>query len=274
MRCRRCRIRRVSAPRRRSSPRASWSRRPRGCCRTRRRPVILAGRCSRSEEGWKARIALAEKLDAPVLTSIKLGAAFPTDHRLHPIAPFQGQTDRRARADRVADVVLSLDWLDLAGTFKQAYGGRPVTAKVIHVSCDAHNHRGWSADHQGLPPTDLYMMCESDAAVPLLLEATSGAQGERRAAAAGRAAAGADRRVTLRGVGAALEHATRGVDVCYTRFPLGWNGAYTQFRHPLDYIGHDGGAGVGSGPAMTVGAGLALKGTGRFRSRCWVMAIS
>jgi thiamine pyrophosphate-dependent acetolactate synthase large subunit-like protein len=69
--------------------------------------------------------------------------------------------------------------------------------------------------------------------------------------------------VSLRGVGIALEEATRGMEVCYTRFPLGWNGAYTHFRHPLDYIGHDGGAGVGSGPPMTVGAALALKGSGR-----------
>jgi thiamine pyrophosphate-dependent acetolactate synthase large subunit-like protein len=69
--------------------------------------------------------------------------------------------------------------------------------------------------------------------------------------------------VSLRGVGAALEAATLGIDVCYTRMPLGWSGAYTHFRHPLDYIGHDGGAGVGSGPGITVGAGLALKGTGR-----------
>jgi thiamine pyrophosphate-dependent acetolactate synthase large subunit-like protein len=60
-----------------------------------------------------------------------------------------------------------------------------------------------------------------------------------------------------------MEAATRGIDVCYTRFPLGWNGNYTHLRHPLDYIGHDGGAGVGSGPGMTVGAGLALKGSGR-----------
>jgi thiamine pyrophosphate-dependent acetolactate synthase large subunit-like protein len=162
-----------------------------------------------------------------------------------------------------ADVVLSLDWLDLAGTFKQAYGAHPVTAKVIHVSCDAHNHRGWSADHQGLPPTDLYLMCESDAAVPMLLEATTPRKAEAdlpRRAALPPVPSDA---VTLRGLAAALETATRGVRICYTRFPLGWNGGYTHLRHPLDYIGHDGGAGVGSGPAMTVGAGLALKGTGR-----------
>jgi thiamine pyrophosphate-dependent acetolactate synthase large subunit-like protein len=225
-------------------------------------PLILAGRCSRSEEGWKGRLALAEKLNAPVLTSIKLAAAFPTDHRLHPVPPFQGLLPEAKALIAAADVILSLDWLDLAGTFKQAFGAAAVKAKVIQVSCDAYSHRGWSMDHQGLPPMDLYLMCETDAAVPLLLEAVT----SRPASAA------FPERVplppipaepSLRGVGAALEIATRGMDVCYTRFPLGWSGAYTHFRHPLDYIGHDGGAGVGSGPGMTVGAALALKGTGR-----------
>lgn len=47
-----------------------------------RNPVMLAGRCSRSVEAWKARVALAEKLEIPVLTNIKVAASFPTDHRL------------------------------------------------------------------------------------------------------------------------------------------------------------------------------------------------
>jgi thiamine pyrophosphate-dependent acetolactate synthase large subunit-like protein len=226
-------------------------------------PLILAGRCSRSLEGWKQRVALAEKLNAPVLTSIKLAAAFPTDHRLHPVPPFQGLLPEAKELIAAADVILSLDWLDLAGTFKQTFGHRDkVKAKVIQVSCDQHNHRGWSHDHQGLPPMDVYLLCETDAAVPLLLDAV-----KPRVAAA----KFPDRvplppmpsEVSLRGVGAALEEATRGMEICYTRMPLGWSGAYTHFRHPLDYIGHDGGAGVGSGPGMTVGAALALKGTGR-----------
>ena len=228
-------------------------------------PVILAGRCSRSLEGWNQRVALAEKLNAPVLTSIKLAAAFPTDHRLHPVPPFQGLLPEAKELIKAADVILSLDWLDLAGVLKQTFGNSrsgTVGAKIIQVSCDAHNHRGWSHDYQGLPPVDVYMMCETDAAVPLLLDAV-----KPRMAAAKLP----DRvplppmpaEVSLRGVGAALIEATRGIDVCYTRMPLGWSGAYSHFRHPLDYIGHDGGAGVGSGPGMTVGAALALKGTGR-----------
>ena len=225
-------------------------------------PVILMGRCSRSEAGWKARIALAEKLNAPVFTFVKLAAAFPTDHRLHAAPPGSYLTDEGRAMVREADVVLSLDALDLSGTLKQAFGDQPITAKVIQVSCDQHSHRGGGADHFGLPPMDVYLMCETDAAVPLLLDAVS-ARATLPKIPAAPALPAAPNAVSLRGVGLALEEATKGIDVCYTRFPLGWNGAYTHFRHPLDYIGHDGGAGVGSGPPMTVGAGLALKGSKR-----------
>src|SRR5919197_893418 len=43
------------------------------------RPLILAGRVSRDAEAWRARVALAERLGARVLTDLKVGAAFPTD---------------------------------------------------------------------------------------------------------------------------------------------------------------------------------------------------
>jgi thiamine pyrophosphate-dependent acetolactate synthase large subunit-like protein len=48
-----------------------------------------------------------------------------------------------------------------------------------------------------------------------------------------------------------------------THLPLGWHGAYRHFRHPLDYVGSDGGGGIGAGPGITVGAALALKNSGR-----------
>ena len=46
----------------------------------------------------------------------------------------------------------------------------------------------------------------------------------------------------------------------YIRLPLGWPGEYCRFAHPLDYIGFDGGGGIGSGAGMAVGAALALRG--------------
>jgi thiamine pyrophosphate-dependent acetolactate synthase large subunit-like protein len=226
-------------------------------------PLLLAGRCSRSQEGWKARVALAEKLNMRALTNLKMAASFPTDHRLH-----VGPSANRLSADlqkllAEADVILSLDWLDLAGTLRQAYGTKPIAAKIIQVSCDAHSHRGWSADYQALPPVDVYLMCEPEAAVPLLIDAAKArAAGVPPAPQMKLPAPSADV-LNLRGVSDALKAATRGIDVCYTHLPIGWHGGYCTFRHPLDYLGAEGGAGVGSGPGITVGAALALKGSGR-----------
>ncbi len=121
---------------------------------------------------------------------VEAAAAFPTDHPLHAAAPGTFLSSAAAQALRQADVVLSLDWIDLAGTLKQAWGAEPVGAKMIQVSADAHNHRGWSMDYQGLPPADVYLMCEPDAAVPLLFEAVKArpapAPARRRDASAGR----------------------------------------------------------------------------------------
>jgi thiamine pyrophosphate-dependent acetolactate synthase large subunit-like protein len=44
-------------------------------------PVILLGRGNRTMESWRARVALAEKLRARVITDLKQAAVFPTLHR-------------------------------------------------------------------------------------------------------------------------------------------------------------------------------------------------
>ena len=63
--------------------------------------------------------------------------------------------------------------------------------------------------------------------------------------------------------GGALRDALAGAPACLVRLPLGWGGADLEVGHPLDYLGQDGGAGMGSGPGMAVGAALALEGSGR-----------
>ena len=224
-------------------------------------PVILAGRASRSENDWKNRVAVAEKLNAKVMTDIKAGAAFPTDHPLHPVPPAAFLGDEGKKLLREADVVLSLDWIDTAGTLKQAWGDAPVGAKVILVSPDAHSHRGWSMDYQGLPPADVYMMCEPDPVLPLLLNEIR----PRAAVASTRkeVAGGKHEALSIRALADAFNEATSGLDICLSRLPLGWHGAYRHFRHPLDYLGADGGGGVGAGPGLIVGTALALKGSKR-----------
>ncbi len=227
-----------------------------------RSPLIMAGRVSRSLEAWQARVQLAEKLQARVITDLKQAAAFPTDHPLHAAVPAVHLGPQAARAIREADVILALDWTDVAGTLKQAYGSEPVAAKIINVSCDMHLHRGWSMDYQGLPPVDLLLLTEPDVAVPLLFEACAA-----RPAGPLVSPKNSDLKqpseVSILAVAQALERAAGDSDICITKLPLGWNGAYRHFRHPLDYLGADGGGGVGAGPGLTVGAALALQGTGR-----------
>jgi thiamine pyrophosphate-dependent acetolactate synthase large subunit-like protein len=106
-------------------------------------------------------------------------------------------------------------------------------------------------------------MCEPEAAVPMLLEAAKARTASVADAPTPKKPAAPADSVSLTGVADALNKATRGTDVCYTHLPLGWSGANSHFRHPLDYLGSEGGAGVGSGPGITVGAALALKGSGR-----------
>src|SRR5436853_1330995 len=226
-------------------------------------PVMLVGRGKRTLESWRARVALADKLGARVMTDLKTGASFPTKHPLHVGPPGTYLSEPAAAAVREADVILALDWIDLAGTLKQVYGDRPIGARIVAASCDVHVHRGFSMDYFGLPPVDVNLLAEPDVVVPLLLEACKA----RTLTAAPASGSEPSRRVydvlSLRAVAAALNEATEGVEVCLTRLPLGWPGEARHFSHPLDYLGGDGGAGVGAGPGISVGAGLALKGTGR-----------
>jgi thiamine pyrophosphate-dependent acetolactate synthase large subunit-like protein len=225
-------------------------------------PVMLAGRVSRDLAAWNARVALAERLGARVVTDLKVGAAFPTEHPLHAGSPGGSVlAPEAADAIRATDVILSLDWVDIAGTFKGIGGA--IAAKVVQVSVDHHLHNGWSMDYQGLPPVDVMIACEPDAAVPALLAAL-GPGGPRAVAAVTREfpKLAADK-LTVDHLADALRRAVGDRPASLTHVTLSWNGASWPFRHPLDYLGSDGGGGVGGGPGISVGAALALKGSGR-----------
>jgi thiamine pyrophosphate-dependent acetolactate synthase large subunit-like protein len=230
--------------------------------RAAKHPVILAGRVSRDLDAWNARVALAERLNARVITDIKVGAAFPTDHPLHVGVPaFISPTPDALEALRAADVILSLDWVDVAGTLKQA--AVKETAKIIQVSLDHHLHNGWSMDYQGLPPVDVFIACEPDRAVPPLNETLGPAKPHAVANKTAEPFKPAGDKLTVDHLADALRSAVGARPCSLTHVSLSWNGASWPFRHPLDYLGSDGGGGVGGGPGISVGAALALKGTGR-----------
>src|SRR5438105_10280217 len=74
-------------------------------------PVILAGRTNRTEASWRARVALAEKLGARVITDLKTGSVFPTRHPLHVGPPGSFLSAAANKALQEADVILALDWV-------------------------------------------------------------------------------------------------------------------------------------------------------------------
>jgi thiamine pyrophosphate-dependent acetolactate synthase large subunit-like protein len=230
------------------------------------KPVMLVGRVSRDTVEWKERIALAERLGATVLTDLKTAASFPTDHAQHPFAPAFFVNGPAAEALRAADVVISLDWVDLSGTLKAAWPDGQVQATVISVSLDHTLHNSWSYDHQGLPPVDLPIASDVGVVVRELLANLQHERTAERVATTRPAQATSTedpQTISMAGLASALRRATDDSQVTLIRLPLGWSGELWQFTSPLDYLGYDGGAGIGSGPGMAVGSALALSDTGR-----------
>jgi thiamine pyrophosphate-dependent acetolactate synthase large subunit-like protein len=236
-----------------------------------RRPVMLVGRVSTDPGDWDRRVALAERLGARVFTDLKTGASFPTRHPLHGCPPGLFLAAEAWPAIREADVVLSLDWIDLAGTLRLAGEGAWPRAAVVQCSVDQYVHNGWSMDHQGLPPADVPLLATPDRVVARLLEAIPPRPGVTPPRAPEpvprpeevRVAAGPGETITMAGLAERCTSVLADHDPSYVRLPLGWPGEYCRFAHPLDYVGFDGGGGLGSGPGMAVGAALALRGTGR-----------
>ncbi|MSQ50531.1 MAG: thiamine pyrophosphate-binding protein [Betaproteobacteria bacterium] len=229
-----------------------------------KRPLILAGRSSLSVDDWNRRVALAEKLNAYVLTDPRVGASFPTDHRLHPAAPVPMRPSAAAaQLIKEADVILSLDWVDLGGLFKQATGQATVSAKVINASCDVYSHRATTMEYQILPPADIALLCEPDVAVGALLDLVKARPVAAPAPKETPVKRPETKEIAIYDIAQAFNKATEGMEICLARHPIGWNSRYRHFRHPLDYLGGDGGGGLGAGPGTTAGAALALKGTNR-----------
>ncbi|WP_457153353.1 thiamine pyrophosphate-binding protein [Mesorhizobium sp. P5_C1] len=226
-------------------------------------PVILMGRVSRDMQAWAERVTLAERLGAMVITDLKVGAAFPTAHPLHAGAPGMSVTKAAATRLKEADVILSLDWVDLAGVLATHFPGKTCRAQIIQVSVDHQLHNGWSFDHQALPPVDIHLATTPEAFASSLLPLLPTTKQTYQALNRQPAKPGKAEELGLADIAFAMASAARETPISLLRIPLGWDGALTDFDHPLDQLGHSGGGGVGSGPGMAVGSALALMGTDR-----------
>jgi thiamine pyrophosphate-dependent acetolactate synthase large subunit-like protein len=242
--------------------------------RAARFPLILVGRGSRGQAEWDARVRLAEATGAVVLTTTHNASAFPTEHPAHIIPPVgERPSAEEERLLRQADLILSLDWHDLAGFLSARLGDSqtqvPTGAKVIHCSLDRYVANGWSMDHQALPAVDVPVLAHPDRFIAQLLDALDGQTPRTRHIPEGvsnwidapvpvsTARFGAEQMAYT------LAEFAEARPITFARLSFGWPQRACRFRSPLDFLGKDGGGAVGTGPGHTIGAALALRGSGR-----------
>jgi thiamine pyrophosphate-dependent acetolactate synthase large subunit-like protein len=228
-----------------------------------KKPLLLVGRYDRSEPAWAERIPLADALGAAVLCDQKCGVGFPSDHPGYIAAPAQYPDKRAAALVSEADLVISLDWPDLKGLLSLR-ADKGAGLPTIIASPDERLHNGWSFDHFPLPEADLRLAVKAETFTAALLPKLAGHRAaEWTIPPAELTVAPTSGPVTLPALAAAFAAVRGERSVCLTRLTFGLPDAMVRFTHPLDCIGYDGGGGIGSTPGITVGAALALNGTGR-----------
>ena len=222
--------------------------------------VILAGHVSRREADWNRRIALAEALNAKVYTALKLAASFPVSHLLcEGMLPlFQSKDQLQALAE--ADVVLSLDWLDLKTILAAAGRADDDSHTVIRSSLERYAHSGAVVDYLGLPHTDVMLLADPDTTTRALVDALGiGEAPEAFETKPGTHTLPDSKTISMAHLAEATTKALIGRKTTYACLPFGWPAAAAPFDHPLDYLGADAGGVIGAGPPFAVGAALAMQ---------------
>jgi benzoylformate decarboxylase len=243
-------------------------------------PVMLMGRVSRRQDDWDRRVRFAEAIGAAVLTSSNDAASFPTTHPMHLAAPCLRPSKAASAIIDKADLIISMDWLDLAGIFRLAFGTaqtqQPVDKTIIHCSVDSIRTNGWSMDHQALPAVDIPIFAEPDQFISQMLDELDAKKTRKvktrpetkgfahwNDASMINAAPGGGRSMTLWDMAMTVREFAKKRPVTFARLPLGWPGEAYEFDGPMSFLGNDGGGAVGTGPGHSIGAALALKDTGR-----------
>lgn len=229
-----------------------------------KRPVLLCGRSSRSQESWDNRVKLAEAIGAIVMSDLKNGAAFPTDHPAHVIEPFNQPSQNHRELLGEADLVIALEWIDLAGCICPPKGGVDVAAKVINVTMDHHLHNGAHMVYQAMAPADLMISASAESFVADLVSHFSGKKDPWRAPVRKTFQSGDGSRIRMQDVAKILRDQFPDPDaVTLAGVARQWPTDLWPWRSPLAYMGKDGGGGIGSGPSISIGVALACTDMGR-----------
>jgi benzoylformate decarboxylase len=243
-------------------------------------PLILMGRVSRKQADWDRRVRFAEAIGAAVLTSSNDAAAFPTTHPLHLAAPGLRPSKAATALIEKADLIISMDWLDLGGVFRLALGTaqtqEPADKTIIHCSVDSYRTNGWSMDHQALPAVDIPIHAEPDQFIAQMLDELDAKKAPKiktrpeiknithwNDALGGKSVTASGKPMTLWDMAMTVREFAKKRPITFARLPLGWPGEASDFDGPLSFMGNDGGGAVGTGPGHTIGTALALKDSGR-----------
>lgn len=247
-------------------------------------PLIIADTLGRNPKTVPALIELAELLAIPVVDK---GARFnfPTVHPLD-------VTDGAREILQKADVILALDVADLFGALttvsKQTRNCEYLTSptvKIITISMNDMLVHSWANDFQALQPVDVAMSADTAVAVPeltRLCREVVGNDAKKKAAIEARQKELAAKHQSRRAkwlADAQAKGSQKDISTAWLALELGaaikrenwvlvngtsngWARRLWDFTKPNQSIGGSGGAGLGYGPGASIGAALALKGSG------------
>jgi benzoylformate decarboxylase len=247
-------------------------------------PVMLLGRGDRNQKAWDNRVKLAEALGCAVLTNLRAGSMFPTEHPAHVAQPCVRPNDDNKNLLKKADLILNFGWLDLAGLLRlstgQTQSQNPTDATVINVSLQQYMHNGWNMDYQALPAADINVLADPDTFIQQMLDEL-GVKGkptgkgttlrpavqkishwtESDAANAKPSTKGSMEAADFHLVMSDFVCSDPKISLCH--ISTGFPGTAARWKDPLDFSGNDSGGGVGAGPGQSVGCALAYRDAGR-----------
>jgi acetolactate synthase I/II/III large subunit len=249
-------------------------------------PVIVADRAARTPNGIRLLLDLAELLQAAVIdTGIRMN--FPSRHPLN-------QTERRGAALANADVVLGLEPNDFWGTVNNYQDvlvrhstsiTKPGTKMITITSGDLFIRSNYQ-DFQRLPEVDIAIAADAEETLPSLIEAcrklitadrkrTYEARGKKLADARLAALAKAREEAAYAWDASPVSTARMAAEIWnvikdedwsllsdtehFSRWPM----RMWDFTKHYQFIGGQGGAGIGYGAPAAAGAALANKKYGR-----------
>ena len=239
-----------------------------------RKPILMAGRVSRSEEGWADRIRLAELLGAEVFTYADDGAAFPIPHPRHAGRFGIRINDAHKAALRAADLIIELDWVDFGSMLRQVWPSGETPPPIVSCANDHLAHRGWNKDYFTYAPADVRLGESPERAIAAILQGL----GDRKPAPASTKVPAfptvelpSSGPITPRMLSAVFYDVIADETACLAEVSIGWPADLVRCGHPLDRLAGARGGDVGAGPGTAVGAALALKHGGSDRLPLAVM---